>query len=31
MRAEILPPLAATRGTNVEVERPSARIFIELH
>jgi hypothetical protein len=23
--------LAATRGTNVEVERPSARIFIKLH
>ena len=29
--AAIFGILAATRGTNVEVERPSSRIFIKLH
>ena len=29
--AAIFGVVAATRGTNVEVERPSARVFIKLH
>ena len=29
--AAVFGILAATRGTNVEVERPSSRIFIKLH